>query len=145
MRILVEAPPDPMCRLAAILAPSLRLPLATVTISLPAQRPVQFTTPGRLPQYQRGAFKEMAGSGGMVDELVTVVGFEIALGRAGQGPVSGVGDGAHPWRGEAGLGWEEGDGDSVLAGGLVDGEAEVAGEAVFDCGCEGLGYVGEGG
>ena len=145
MWILVEAPPDPMRRLAAILAPSPRLPLAAITISLPAQRPVQHTTPGRVPQYQRGAFNEMAGSGGTVDELVSAVGFEIALGRAGQGPIGGVGDGAHPWRGVAGLGWEEGDGDFVLAGGLVDGQAEVAGEGVFDCGCEGLSDVGGGG
>ena len=134
-----------MRRLAAILAPGLRLTLAVATSSLPAQRLVQFSTPRRVPQDQRGAFHEMAGSACAVDELVSTVGFEIALGRADEGPVGGVGDGAHPGRGEASLGWEEGDGDLVLARGLVDREAKVGGEAVFDCGCEGLGCVGKGG
>ena len=144
MRILVEAPPDLMRHLAAILAPPLRTLLVAATISLPVQRPVQFTTLRCVHQHQRGAFHEMAGSAVAVDELVSAVSFENAPGRAGQGAVGGVGDGAHPGRGGAGLGWEEGDGDFVLAGGLVYGEAEVGGEGVFDCGCEGLGYVGEG-
>lgn len=80
----------------------------------------------------------MAGSSGSVDELVFAVVFEIAFGGAGQGAVCGVGDGAHPGCGVACFGGEEGEGDFVLAGGLVDGEAEVVGEVVFDCCGEGL-------
>ena len=82
----------------------------------------------------------MAGSSVVVAvlELVFGVGFEVAFGRARQGAVGAVSDGAHPGGREARFGGEEAEGDFVLACRLVDGEAEMVGETVLDGAGEGL-------
>ena len=67
-----------------------------------------------------------------VDEPVSGVGFEVPLGRAGQGSVGVVGDGAHPRRRVARRGGKETERDLVLSCRLVDGQAEVVREVLLD-------------
>ena len=75
---------------------------------------------------------------GAVLDLVFGIGFKVRFGRAREGAVGAVADGAHPGGREAGFGGEETEGDFVLAGRLVDREAEMVGETVLDGAGEGL-------
>ena len=71
-------------------------------------------------------------------DLVPGIAGKITRGAGGQGPIAVVGDGAVPGRGVGCWGREQSDGDLVLAGRLVDREAEVVGEVLLYRGGEGL-------